>query len=165
MNRNWLIILFIIPFQLAAQEGVLNDLKSCPSFYWWGNFVAKEIKKNNDSALYFYDPELVIYFNRKSKNLNPNRFYIFNHGLNKLLTFKIMELEVEITGPDDVKRIVEFSANDLKLLYNDSIQRCSWVIGGVIVNVPGYNDINILSVKTAIQYYGQTRYKWFAKEK
>jgi hypothetical protein len=161
-----LVLLSILSGKAFAQEALINDLKQCDRFYLIRKDIIKQLEEENDTLTYYYDPELIIFFNRNDKNLSPNSFYIFNHGLNKLISLRITEIDVEAT---DEKGKKAFFANDesrsLQMLYKDSFPDCSYGIAGFKVTVAGYTKVDIQAMHVEISYYDTVYDKWFLNKK
>jgi hypothetical protein len=146
---------------------VKSDIKSCDRFYYIGADVIKQINRTQDTFTYFHDGELIIFYNQKKTNrLSENTFYIFNHGFNKLITMRILMIEIEASnGKKDKKKIVTAPESYLDVYYKDSLDRCSFMTAGPLqVHVPGYKEAKITALFTEVLYYDQHIYRWFLKE-
>ncbi len=148
-------------------EMVLNDFKECTNFEYISKDIKKQLKKTQDTFLFYHDMELIVFFNqKKTKSLFPNTLYIFNHGYNKLLTFRIMMMEIEVSnGKKDKKRIISSPTSSLDFFKQDSFQRCSRTyIADMKVNHPSYKKAEITAVFVEMEYYEKKIFKWFLHE-
>lgn len=151
---------------LFAQEAMINDIKSCRcSFLYSSYYLIKQIRKEKDTLNYYYDPELIIYFNRKKyKDLKDNTFYIINHGFNKVLTFEILSMEIEVVDPKTKKGTVLGNPPGFVVgFYEDSLRRASSITFNLNFSEV-YKNAIIRSMYTRIEYYDRSVYRWFVNE-
>ena len=150
-----------------GEEYLYSDLKGCTQFYYHAAEVTKKIKKYHDTATYFHDGELVVFYNSgETKKLSPNSFYIFNHGFNKLISMKILMLEIAASNSKKDKRsFVTTPENYFNVLYKDSLASCTHMqVGPLNVSVTGFKKASITAIFVEISYYDQHIFKWFLKE-
>jgi hypothetical protein len=160
------LLLTIVTNTIFAQdvEVLFSDLKSCTQFYWQATDIAKQIEKRHDTATYFHDGEIIIFFNQdETKRLSKNTFYIFNHGFNKLFSLKIAMIQIEASNNKKDKVIYTTTPEAyFNVFYQDSLARCNRMIAGPLeVNVPGYKKARVIALFVEIKYYNQQIFKWF----
>ena len=148
----------------AQNAAVFVDLKACTESYIYGAEVAEKLEENFDTSTFYHDKEMVIFFNQdESKHLSANTFYIFNHGFNKLLSFRVSMMQIEASNnKKDKKTFMTAPDAGHNVYQQDSLTRCSYMIAGLQgLQIKGYKKSKITAVFVEFQYYDKHIYKWF----
>lgn len=166
MRLVLLIVLLTLSLNSFSQEAMLNDLSGMSGMYWIKEDLIKQIKKEKDTINYYHDTEIIIYYNQvKTKNLEPNTFYIINHGFNKLVTMNVLFVMVEATN-DRKKKDTLFTnpKSIMEVFKEDSLARSAYTYFGIRIIQNVYRKAAIKALLLEINYYGKTIYRWFGKE-
>jgi len=167
MKQYLLSLCLLIATQISfSQEAMINDIKSCENIFFYRSELIKQIKKEKDTINCYHDGELAIYYNhKKTKWLKANTFYIINHGFNKLLTFRVLLLELELVDNENRKSTILTGPGNFTLgVYEDSLRRSTSMAITIDINPGIYKKATVKSYRVEISYYGISIYRWFLKE-
>ena len=151
---------------IFCQEAMINDIKGSDRLYWIQSDLIKQIRKEKDTINYFYDEELIIFYNRaKTRRLSPNTFYVINHGFNKLITMNVLHIMVEFTDNNRKKdTLISNPYQFIKVFHEDSLQRGTYATFAINIENSHYKKWVIKSYFIEIKYYQKTIYRWFIQE-
>lgn len=133
MKKIFIILFVLFTKNVFSQdEATRFDLKTCVNFYYTSEEIQKQLKKTNDTFKYFHDGELIVFYNQKeTKRFSKNTFYLLNHGFNKLLSMRILLIEIAASNTKKDKKTFVTSANSyFDVYYKDSLAKCGQMIVG-----------------------------------
>lgn len=166
MRISFVILLLICGTPAVAQEAMINDILRCGRTYFIQKDLVRQIKKEKDTINYYYDEELIIYYNqKKTKQLEANTFYVINHGYNKLITLNLRFFMAEYAdGKHKRDTLISNPYQYMKIYQEDSLQRGSY--GTFAIQTNNYLNKNwtITSYYIEIRYFGKVIRRWFMRQ-